>query len=249
MTTLVEFLQPVRTASNRDRCLAVLLFAKHFEAQDGLRASDVGQKLVSARVPQARKVNASDVLSKAGHYVDGQQIDGGTRKLWSLTDAGETYIAAKLGFVGLTNPVANEVSVLTALVAGIGDEVVRSYVGESLTCLSAGAVRAAVVFLWTGAVRTLQERVFTTYGGPAVTSALQVHDPRTRNIRSIDGFSSVNDATFLLGCRELGMIDKGQWTTLVEALNLRNRCGHPTRYKPGAKKAASFVEDVVGICF
>jgi hypothetical protein len=36
---------------------------------------------------------------------------------------------------------------------------------------------------------------------------------------------------------------------LEEALNLRNRCGHPTKYRPGEKKVSSFIEDVAGIVF
>jgi len=33
----------------------------------------------------------------------------------------------------------------------------------------------------------------------------------------------------------------------MEALDLRNRCGHPTNYRPGVKRVSSFIEDVVGI--
>jgi hypothetical protein len=51
----------------------------------------------------------------------------------------------------------------------------------------------------------------------------------------------------LLALQELGILDKGEKTTLIEALDLRNRCGHPTKYTPGIKKASSFIEDVVGI--
>jgi hypothetical protein len=52
-----------------------------------------------------------------------------------------------------------------------------------------------------------------------------------------------------MALQDLALIDKGEKATLEEALNLRNRCGHPTRYKPGVKKASSFIEDVVGIVF
>ena len=48
---------------------------------------------------------------------------------------------------------------------------------------------------------------------------------------------------------DLGVVDKAQKDTLVDALNLRNRCGHPTKVKPGVNKAKSFIEDVVGIVF
>ena len=51
----------------------------------------------------------------------------------------------------------------------------------------------------------------------------------------------------LLACGDLGLLDKGERSTLEEALNLRTRCGPPTKYKPGSAKASSFIEDVVGI--
>ena len=249
MATLVEFLQPVAKGSNRDRCLAVLLFAKRHEGLDGLRAGEISKRLISARAPQARKVNVADVMSKAGHHVDGESIGGGAGKLWRLTETGEVYVAEKLGVTANSSSVADEVSVLAHLVANITDEVVRDYVVESLTCLAAGALRAAVVFLWTGAVRRLQETALARHGGTAISAALLKHDPKSRGVTSVDSFSAVRDAVFLQAIRDLGDIDKGEWATLVEALNLRNRCGHPTKYRPGAKKVASFVEDVVGICF
>jgi hypothetical protein len=43
-------------------------------------------------------------------------------------------------------------------------------------------------------------------------------------------------------------VDKAEKTTLSEALDLRNRCGHPSRYH-GVKKVSSFLEDVIGIVF
>ena len=55
--------------------------------------------------------------------------------------------------------------------------------------------------------------------------------------------------TFLEALPDLGILDKAEKDTLVDGLNLRNRCGHPTKVKPGINKARSFIEDVVGIVF
>jgi hypothetical protein len=59
----------------------------------------------------------------------------------------------------------------------------------------------------------------------------------------------VNDRVDLLAFEELGLVDKGQRPTLEEALGLRNRSGHPTKYRPGVKKVSGFIEDLVGIVF
>jgi hypothetical protein len=48
----------------------------------------------------------------------------------------------------------------------------------------------------------------------------------------------------LWGTRGVG---QGRARDLGGSLNLRNRCGHPTKYKPGSAKVSSFIEDVVGI--
>jgi hypothetical protein len=68
-------------------------------------------------------------------------------------------------------------------------------------------------------------------------------------VSTLDHFAYVKDKVFLEAAQEIGLVDKGQKATLLEGLDLRNRCGHPGKYRPGVKKASSFVEDVVGIVF
>lgn len=70
-------------------------------------------------------------------------------------------------------------------------------------------------------------------GAAQVTAAEQKHDPKCSGVRKLDDFSRVRNRVALLTFRELGMIDKGQWATLPEGIDLGNRCGHPTKYKPG----------------
>jgi hypothetical protein len=73
--------------------------------------------------------------------------------------------------------------------------------------------------------------------------------PEARNVGKLDDFAYIKDAVLLLALFDLGIIDKGEKGTLEENLDLRNRCGHPTKYKPGVNKSSSFIEDVVGIVF
>lgn len=69
-------------------------------------------------------------------------------------------------------------------------------------------------------------------GVPALNAALLKHDPKARQVGTIEDYSGVKDVIQLLGFRDIGLIDKGEWVTLQESLDLRNRCGHPTKYKP-----------------
>lgn len=247
--TLVEFLAPLAKATHRDRVLATLYFAREHESEPVMTVRGVRDRLVAARVKGAKTMNIADVLTRAGHYVaHGDARQRGAHE-WRLTDSGDNYVRELLNLPDQGVDVMHEAGSLESLARRITDELVRGYVEEAVLCLKAGALRSSVVFLWTGAIRSFQERALTGHPGNQVTAAIQKHDPKARRVNKVDDFSSIKDSVALLAFRELGLIDKGQWQTLEEALGLRNRCGHPTRYRPGAKKASAFIEDVIGIVF
>lgn len=242
--TLLEYLSPVLKGTRRDIVLAAMLYLR--DGREGLTVSELKQELVSARVPKAKQFNVADVLGKAGAAVRAER-DGGANR-WFLTGTGEDAVAELLGLHAPQPEAVNATDGLTALVQRVGDEVIKGYLEEALTCYQVDARRAAVVFLWSGAIRHLQQVAFAR-GSKDLNAALIKHDPKAKNISKVEDFSSVKDVTQLLGFRELGILDKGEWQTLQEGLDLRNRCGHPTRYRPGASKVAAFIEDVVSIVF
>ncbi len=47
----------------------------------------------------------------------------------------------------------------------------------------------------------------------------------------------------------LGVLDKSELETLQDGLKLRNKCGHPAKYRVGVNRVEAFVEDVVGVVF
>ena len=65
----------------------------------------------------------------------------------------------------------------------------------------------------------------------------------------VSDFAYIKESIQLLAARELGILDKSEKDTLEEALDLRNRCGHPSKYRPGVKKVSAFMEDMVSIVF
>lgn len=67
--------------------------------------------------------------------------------------------------------------------------------------------------------------------------------------RELDHFAYIKDDITLQAAQDLGVLDKNEKDTLKEALGLRNRSGHPGKYRPGSKKVSSFIEDVVSILF
>jgi len=245
--TLAEFLGPIGAAGQREKCLAVLYYHQRYLSKDSLMVEEIRQELIRARVPKASTINVADVLSKSGAMVDSPGVSG-NRRLWQLTTSGEKHIRAALNLPAPGPEIEHDVATLEALAAKISDAVVREYIMEAIKCLSVGALRAAIVFLWTGAIRTLQEESFNKHYAN-LSTAIAKHDPKARPINKLEDFAYIRDATALLAFQDLGILDKGQKTTLGEALDLRNRCGHPTKYAPGIKKASSFIEDVLGIVF
>ncbi len=249
--TLVEFLAPLLKESNREKCLAVLYFHLRYlspgASSDALTVEQIRDELRKARVPKWSKINVADVLNKSGAFVDSPGLFKG-RRVWRLTTSGEKHIRAVLKLPAAEPEIEHDVTTLEALAAKVSDSIVRGYIDEAIKCLSVGALRAAVVFLWSGAIRTLQQEALAK-GKKKLNPAIAKHDPKARSVNKLEDFAYIKDATSLLAFQDLGVLDKGEKGTLDEALNLRNRCGHPTKYVPGPKKASSFIEDVIGIAF
>jgi len=218
------------------------------EGEKGLVVSDIRSRLVAARITGARKWNIADVLGRGGHRVD-RATGSNRRNRWRLTETGRRYVLEMLNLPPSAIEIVNTSGALEVLTKRVSDEVVRGFIEEAVLCLKAGALRASVVFLWAGAIRNLQEVASSLHTFPDITSAIQTHDGKARQVSKIADFANVKDSTVLLAFRDLGMLDKGQWQTLEEALGLRNRCGHPTKYEPRSQKVSAFIEDVVGIVF
>jgi hypothetical protein len=245
--TLVEFLEPLLTKSWRDKTLAVLYFKLRYESVDSLTAAQIQAALVHCRTPLAKNANIPDVLAKSGALVDTPGVEGQSR-LWRITDAGKVHIRTLMGLPETDPEVAHDIASLDALIVGLTDPVVKGFINEAVTCLKVGALKACVVFVWAGAVRTLQDKVWAT-GFKTVNGAIQGFDPKARTVKKADDFQYIKDSVFLLTAEAVGILDKAQRNTLEESLNLRNKCGHPTKYSPGPNKAKSFIEDVTGIVF
>jgi len=245
--TLVEFLAPLKDAGHRDKCLAVLYFKVRYEQVESLTAEQIRQLLVHARIPKATSMNVPDVLNKSGDFVDSPGHTGKAR-LWRITLTGEVHVRKILGLPEAQPELEHSVASLETLAGKLANAGVRHYVDESIKCLRFDALRAAVVFLWAGTVYVLREACVAR-GLPQTNAAIRVHDSKAREVKKSDDFAYIKDSVLLLAAEGLGILDKSERTTLGEALDLRNKCGHPTKYNPGILKACGFVEDVLGIVF
>ncbi len=245
--TLVEFVAPLKDAPYRDKCVAVLYFKRRYENIDALTAEQIGKALVHARAPKAKSINVADVLNKSGEMVDSPGSSGKGR-LWRLTPTGEAHVRRILKLPESQPEIEHSVTSLEVLAAKITNSDVRDYILESIKCLKFDALRPAIVFLWAGAVSVLRDKC-VAQGLPQINAAVRVHDSRAREIKKVDDFAYIKESILLLAAEGVGVLDKNQRTTLEDALGLRNKCGHPTKYNPGIVKASSFIEDVTGIVF
>jgi hypothetical protein len=243
--TIGEFLQPLPRASQRDLVLAAMYYLRRYEGHEAVTTSGIKNAFVRARHQRGKRIQHAAVLSQAAPFVHSPGKDN-RHLLWSLTETGDERVRELLDLPTAEPEVEHEVGALQALASKVTDEDVRGYVEEAIKCLQVSALRAAVVFLWTGAVATLRDGVWAQ-GAPAVNACLRKHDPKARDVKKMDDFAYVKDGALLQAAEDFGLIDKTEKTQLGQALDLRNSCGHPTRYVARVKKVAAFVEDVVGI--
>lgn len=242
--TLPELISKLAAPSRLD----VILTTMYFEAGGGreLVTSDgIRDAMRQARVPKAGSINVTDYLSKAGGLVDSPGIKDG-RRTWRLTDTGRAHVLMLLG--GVSPTVEEDVSTLMSQIDRLKDRDVMEYVREALMALQAGARRAAVVFVWVGAVRLVQGAVMAA-GIAESNAAIKKHYPKARDIKTIDDLQFIQESTLLLAARDLNIFDKGEAQILEHCLDVRNKCGHPGKYKPGPKKLSSIIEDLISVIY
>jgi hypothetical protein len=245
--TLVEFLHPLKDSGSRMLCMAVMYYSQRYQNIESMTVETLRANLKRARVPKADKFNLADTLSKSAPLVDTIGKDG-NRFLWALTDTGKEEVRKALDLPAKDIEIENDVSSIEALIAAIGDEDTKDYLAESIKCLQVNALRASVVFLWSGAIKKIRDDVIAC-GTENVTVALQKYDPKVKPVRKLDDLVLVKESVLLLAAQDLGIFDKNQRTVLDSCLDLRNKCGHPGKYKVGQKKVGGFIEDVIGIVF
>lgn len=245
--TLVEFLHPLKSSSSRDICLAAMYYHERIENGEPVTVEGLRTLIKRARVPKADKLNLADVLAKSAPFVEtvGKQ---GNRFIWRLTSSGQEHVRSLLGLPAKDVEIENDISALAGIVSTIADADAADYLSEAIRCLQVNALRATVVFIWAGAVKNLREKAFAC-GATNVTGAVTKFDPKAKPVTKVDDLVLIKESVLLLALQELGVLDKNQRGVLEDCLDLRNKCGHPGKYKVGQKKVSSFVEDVIGIVF
>lgn len=240
--TLVEFIKPLRKARRADKILAAMYWEAKERSACCFMVPNIRDLLVTARVTDAKNWNISDVLRKANELVDRCQTSGG-RAGWALTNSGRQHVE---DILGLSTVLGKTVSNVRVVLKGLQDNQILRFVEEGIRCLETEANRAAVVFLWSGAVQSLRSACLCA-GRSAVSRELSRHNKNVRPIKRIEDFAYVKDVDLLKAAMGLGLLDKSQKDALDGCLKLRNSCGHPGSYWPKEQRVKAFIEDLLGI--
>jgi len=240
-------LHPLSGASQRDLVLAVMYYLKRYEDMSAITTADIKKAFTAAKHAKGKKIQHAAVLNQAVPYVESPGAREERYLLWSLTDTGERRVRELLSLPAADAEVEHDVTALTKLAAKVPDQDVRDYIEEAISCLRVGALRASVVFLWTGAVATLRDELWAL-GVRKVEPQVKKYQPKT-DFKKKDDFAHVKDVNLIEVAENLGRFDKGEKQIMLQALTVRNQCGHPGKYSIGEKKISSFIEDIVGIVF
>ncbi len=241
----VEFIAPAKKSTQAHKCLCALYYLKHNLGVEITKINQVRNILERARiVKKSDNINFSSSLMGLNEWVDSP-----AKGLWQITPSGERRVRSwlKIPEVELENE--NDTTILEQAVSNkISEPIVRDYFQEGIDCLKIGRLRACVVFLWSGAIFLIRKKLLTQ-NLKSLNAAIKKHDPKARDVKIIDDFAYVKDTVVLLVLKDLGLCDKAQKEVLEECLNLRNKCGHPTKYSPGPKRISSYVEELLSVLF
>jgi len=132
----------------------------------------------------------------------------------------------------------------------ISDPQARDYLQEVALAISANARRVAVVAMWSAAVYEFGIRVerlgFDKFNDALQSRYGQMKRYKDWKVKSLDDLQDVKEEHLLQLLRDVGVIGKGVKDVLDrDYLNLRNKCGHPSDYRPSEKTVEAMLDDLI----
>jgi hypothetical protein len=125
----------------------------------------------------------------------------------------------------------------------------RKYLEEAVDCYEVGAYRGAVLMVWAATI----EHIYSVIEGhrdgfKLIQAANQTRFERSNTykpVRKKNDLLYLNDKNFFLLCEDAGVFNKNARKLLDEALDTRNRCGHPTGFDVGREEVVIFIERLI----
>ncbi len=192
-------------------------------------------------VREAANWNISQILKNQKGLV-ALALDG-----WELTANGRKHFK-KLAGLDTSAQTATVATALWALAGGLPNPDTAAFVLESVACLQAGLLRAAVVLSWAGAVGVLHDHVVAKCL-PQFNAEGARRDPKWRPVTNTHGLARVQERNFLDLLEGAPIIGKSVRDELQACLRLRNGCAHPNKLKVGEARAQAQVESLINNVF
>lgn len=124
----------------------------------------------------------------------------------------------------------------------------RPYLHEALGCYENHLYRAAILMVWSATMSHLYDTIGDHPGGiKAFEQANRAQFGQStayRKVRKRDDFMYLRDRSFIELSEKAGLYNKSTRQMLIDRLDLRNRCGHPTGYTVGREETVIFVESL-----
>ena len=124
----------------------------------------------------------------------------------------------------------------------------RPYLQEAVSCYSAGLYRGSILMVWAATIGHLHEVIGAHHGGIAAFEAANHARFGTskayRRIRRTADLLYLRESQQIQLGEDAGMYNKNARKMLIDRLDLRNLCGHPTGYEPGREETVVFVESL-----
>lgn len=123
------------------------------------------------------------------------------------------------------------------------------YLDEAVRCYEGKMYRAAVLMVWAAVIEHLYATVEAHKGGIKAFEAANFARFGTafnyKKIKKRDDFLYLRESQFIVLGEDAQLYNKNARLLLEEKLILRNRCGHPTLYKPGREETVIFIESLL----
>lgn len=122
------------------------------------------------------------------------------------------------------------------------------YLHEAVAAYESGLYRAAILMVWAATVEHLYGVVKAHPSGvkdiEAANLARYGKSRNYREVKKVDDLLYMSESQFIQLGEDAGIYNRNARQVLIERLNLRNRCGHPTGYTPGREEAVVFIESL-----
>jgi hypothetical protein len=125
----------------------------------------------------------------------------------------------------------------------------RPYLEEAVQCYEHALYRGSILMVWAAVMQRLYDVAGNHSGGVKAFEAENKNrygaSRNYREIKKADDFLYLADSAFLQLGEDAGMYNRNARKMLIERLDLRNRCGHPTGYTVGREETVIFIESLL----